>query len=260
MLPDFVVIGAQKGGTTSLYKYLTTHPSIGRALRKEVHYFDLNHWRGVSWYRAHFPSRLEARLVKRRHGLELRACEASPYYLFHPEVPSRMRDLLPEVKLIVLLREPVERALSHYHQEVRLGREQLPVDGALARESERLAGEAHKISLDAAYESFHHRHHSYLSRGAYADQLEVWLSVFKREQLLVMDSSGLADPAAMLQRACDFLGLPTHSLRSYERFRGASYPAIEPALERQLREHFAPHNRRLWTMIGESFDWDGVRR
>ena len=87
--PDFIIIGTQRGGTTSLYRYLTAHPEIGQAYRKEVHYFDRYFDRGIEWYLAHFPLRGEFPVVG----------EASPFYLFHPEAPARVRAAVPEAKL-----------------------------------------------------------------------------------------------------------------------------------------------------------------
>src|SRR5947209_1159841 len=138
-LPDFLIIGAQKAGTTSLYRYLAAHPDIVASTRKEVHFFDINFWRGEWWYRSLFPLR---RRLQRRPPLRNRPAitgEASPYYLFHPFAPERAAQLLPDAKLIVLLRDPVERAWSHYRHEVANGRETMTFPDALAAEPARLA-------------------------------------------------------------------------------------------------------------------------
>ena len=122
-LPDAVILGAQKSGTSSLHNYLVQQPGVIEPLRKEVHYFDVNFGRGESWYRAHFGRLGEP-------GLNL---DSSPYYLFHPAVPTRMRALLPDAKLIVLLRDPVRRAYSHYWHERDKGRETLELRGLRSR-------------------------------------------------------------------------------------------------------------------------------
>src|SRR4051812_20031887 len=114
-LPSVLIIGAQKSGTTSLSSYLVEHPDMLPSLRKEVHYFSFNYERGVNWYRAHFPYTHHLR----RGALTL---DATPYYLVHPLVAQRAAQLLPHAKLVVLLRNPVDRALSHYQHEVRGGR------------------------------------------------------------------------------------------------------------------------------------------
>ena len=126
-LPDYLIIGAQKGGTTSLYFLLGRHPQVMRSLYKEVNYFERNYHRGVSWYRAHFPTEWAKRSAKAVTG------EASPSYLGHREVPSRVRSLLPDCRLITLLRNPVDRMYSSYHHKVRLGHTSLPFEEWLRR-------------------------------------------------------------------------------------------------------------------------------
>src|SRR5579863_6754349 len=115
LLPDFMIIGTQKGGTTSLYNYLIDHPNISSIFKKEPHFFDFNFYKGVSWYRAHFPSLLEKYYSERVHGQKFITGEASPYYLYHPLVPQRIKETMPTAytKFIVLLRNPIDRAYSH---------------------------------------------------------------------------------------------------------------------------------------------------
>ncbi len=140
LLPDYLIIGAQRAGTTSLHRYLIQHPGVRTTLRtKGVHFFDTGYGRGMSWYASRFPTRLTAWYVARRHGVELRTGEASPYYLFHPHVPGRVAEHLPQVKLIALLRDPVGRAYSHYQHEVARGFETLSFEEAIEAEAARLA-------------------------------------------------------------------------------------------------------------------------
>ena len=101
-LPDFLIIGAQKCGTSSMFAYLNQHPQMKLPDVKEIHFFDLNYSNGLDWYTSHFPpASLSHRMV---------TGEASPYYLFHPHVPERVRLHCPDVKLVVMLRNPVDRA------------------------------------------------------------------------------------------------------------------------------------------------------
>src|SRR5690349_3699828 len=173
LLPDFLIIGAQRGGTTSLYNYLQAHPNIHSASIKEVHFFDRKFQKGVHWYRAHFPMRLTKVYAGRFRHEGFVTGEASPAYLFHPQVPERIARLLPRVKLIVLLRNPVDRAYSQYYHTLQLGYETLTFEEAIAAEEERIAGEREKISQDEYYQSHAFKHQSYLSRGIYVDQLQV---------------------------------------------------------------------------------------
>ena len=126
LLPDFLISGAQRGGTTSLYNYLQAHPCFELPTTKELHFFDRKFHRGLAWYRAHFPTYLEKCFAQRIQGRAFLTGEATPNYLFHPLVSRRVAEVLPRVKLIVLLRNPVDRAFSHYHHILDLGYEHLP--------------------------------------------------------------------------------------------------------------------------------------
>jgi sulfotransferase family protein len=249
-LPSVLIIGAQKSGTTSLFNYLVQHPDVLPPLRKEVHYFDFHHDRGVQWYRGRFP--YSHRL--RRGSLTL---DASPYYLVHPLVPQRAAQLLPEVKLIALLRNPVDRALSHYQHEVRGGREPLSFAEAIEKESERLAGEEERLGNDPDYYSFNHHRYSYTRRGLYIEQLRRWVQHFPRSQLLVLQSEWLfRDPVAATTAVHDFLGLRPHRLEQDRPFLQGGYDrTMAPELRTRLVTYFEPYNRELYRWLGEEFDW-----
>jgi Sulfotransferase domain len=256
ILPDYIIIGAQKCGTSSLYRYLNDHPAIAPAAGKEVHYFDWHYSRGPRWYRAHFPTIVAREMFRARAGRPLVTGEASPYYLFHPHAPGRIKALLPNVKLIALLRNPVERALSAYHHQVRAGSEPLPFDEAMDQEPARLAPEVDRLTQDPAYKSMAHRRFSYLARGRYADQLEAWFRVFPREQLLVVRSEDFfEEPAATVAQVLEFLGLPRGNLKGFRRFNAGYYGSVEPAIQARLIEYFAPHNERLYALLGCDLGW-----
>lgn len=239
-LPDFLIIGAQKAGTTALYSYLRRHPGITGPSWKEVSFFDRHYTRGEGWYRGHFPNALRTWLAKPIVG------EASPSYLFHPLAPARVAALLLDVRLIALLRDPVDRALSHYHHEVALGREPLSFEDALEREEERTRGEVDRMVGDPAYFSHAWWDFTYLARGRYAEQLERWLAVFPPEQLLVLASDELAErPGPTYARVLEFLGASPHELDSYPRVFSRDYPDMKPETRRLLADYFAEPNRRL---------------
>ena len=247
-LPDFLILGAQKAGTTALYSYLRKHPSITGPSWKEVSYFDRHFARGAAWYRGNFPNNLRTRgaLVG----------EASPSYLFHPLGPRRVRELVPEARLVALVRDPVDRALSHYNHERALGREPLSFEDALAAEDVRLRGEEQKLVADPRYFSREWWSHTSKARGRYADQLERWLDVFPREQLLVVPSDDLADdPAGTHARVLEFLGAAPQRLDAYPRVYEREYEPMEPETRARLAEEFAEPNRRLYRLLGRELGW-----
>ena len=256
LLPDYIIIGAQKCGTSSLYRYISEHPSAAPAIGKEVHFFDWHFERGPSWYRAHFPSMLYGAAFRARTGRKLVTGEASPYYIFHPHVPARVKALLPQVKLIAMLRDPVERAISSYFHQVRSGNETLTLAEALEQEPARITDAAERLAGGQKARSRAHRKFSYLARGIYADQLEGWLEHFPREQLLVLRSEDLfADPAQSLARVFEFLGLPAWQAAQFPRFNAGEYSDVDPAVRDWLVRYFAPHNERLYALLGRDFGW-----
>jgi hypothetical protein len=244
-LPDFLIIGGQRCGTTSLYFYLRAHPEVRSALSKEIQFFS-RHWsRGEGWYRAHFP--MPAPMVRRRQAAPL-TFEATPYYLFHPLAAERAAQVVPEAKLLVSLRDPVERAWSHYRHMVRLGLEPLSFEEAIDQEPERLAGEAERIRADPGYDPVNHRRYSYLARGRYAEQLQQWLRYFPPDRLIVLRSEALFDdPARCYRRIVSFLGLSAWLPSSFPiHTRQSPLPRGMPAgVRRRLEDQFASANQRL---------------
>jgi hypothetical protein len=247
-LPDFLIIGAQKAGTTALYAYLRRHPAITGPSWKEVSYFDRHYERGEAWYRGNFPNRVRARgkLVG----------EASPSYIFHPLGPERVKALVPEARLVALVRNPVERALSHYHHEVALGREPLSFEDALDAEEERLRGEEERLAADSSYFSRPWWSHAYKARGRYAEQLERWLAVFPRERLLILPSEDLGgEPERTHARVLDFLGAAPHRLDAYPRVYEREYEAMSAETRKRLAAEFEAPNRRLYELVGRDLGW-----
>jgi hypothetical protein len=183
--------------------------------------------------------------------------EKSPYYLFYPLAPRRVFSLLPRAKLIVLLRNPVDRAYSHYYHEVSRGREPLTFEQALEAEPARLAGEVEKMLQDERYIGHNHVTFSYLARGIYVDQLQAWLTCFPKEQMLVLGSSELfATPDAAHRRVLAFLELPHLPLQQSKRSNVGRYAKMDQRTRERLVEYFRPHNQRLFDLLGTRFDWD----
>lgn len=253
-LPSFLIIGAQKCGTTSLYEYLVEHPQIWEAHTKEPHFFsggldpsiDLFQ-KGELWYRANFP--LKSVMQPGGHTFD-----ATPLYLFNPLVPKRISELIPKAKLIAVLRNPTERAISHYFHEKRLHREPLDIAEAMAAEEKRLAPKLE--NKDYKSETFIHL--SYKSRGLYLEQIERFLDYFPRENLLILSSEGtLQTPRETLRRICEFVDVDPNYQFSNLNPRNIAPNRVDVPTEvyNYLDNYFAPHNQRLYDFLGERYAW-----
>jgi len=255
MRPSFLVIGAQKAGTTSLYAYLTAHPAVLGASIKEVQYFSKFYAEGEDWYLAYFPLELRGGAKRLRAGVRPAVGEASATYLFHPRAPERVHAFDPALRLIAVLRDPVDRAYSHYHMEHRWGREVLPFEQALEREVA-LRPELERMIAEPGYESEDALNCSYVARGRYAEQLERWLGLFPREQLLVLTSDELLeDPAGSMATVARFLAIPEWRAPSYPLRGVREYGTMAPETGERLAETFAADNARLEELLGRELGW-----
>lgn len=196
-LPSFLGIGVQKGGTTSLAGLLRQHPLIHLPPKKELQYFTYHYDKPLSWYIDQWH---EADSFRVRG-------EITPYYIFHPYAHQRIFDTLPRVKLIILLRDPVERALSQYFHAKRLGHEDLELEDALGSEDERLADSVLRLGTPG-YRDIKHQENSYLSRSRYESQLPRWMSTFSASNLLILRSEFLfSQPSDAWGMILEFLGV-----------------------------------------------------
>jgi len=257
MLPTFLIIGAQRCGTTSLFKAVAEHPAVvPPTFHKGVHYFDINYPRGIDWYQGHFPTRFTGR--RATAGLDVRPAtgESSPYYLHHPAAPARIAAALPDVKLIALLRDPVERAFSAYKHEVARGFEDEPLERALDLEPARLAGEAERLLSEPGYRSHAHQHQAYVTRGRYADQLHRVIDVVGRDRLLILESEEFfTDPATVYARLLRFLDLPSWRPGSFRRHNARPSAPMPAELRERLTQEFRPHDDALARLLGREPAW-----
>ena len=254
VLPDIIIVGAMKAGTTSLFAYLRQHPHLLPSFRKEIHFFDggLNpevdtFERGQRWYRAHFPLREDM-------GVWQKTFEASPFYIFNPLAPQRIFDLTPQTKIIALLRNPSERAVSHYFHEKRKNRETLPIREAFQKEEVRLE----QIVREEDYKSNAFIHQSYKKRGLYREQLERYFNLFPREQVLVIKSEDLyAEPGKCLKKVFEFAGVDADCKveNLVPKNVAKNRSDVAPEVYDDLNTYFAPHNRALYELIGEDYGW-----
>ncbi len=249
-LPDFITIGAQKCGTTTFHRLLTRHPHVASAALKELHFFDNRFDEGVEWYRRCFPS---PRWIDGRKTI---TGECTPAYMFRPFVPRRVAETIPEIRLIALLRNPADRAYSHYYHQVRLGNAVLEFDEAVKAEAARLQSERNGTRGEEYQAGHNLRQSSYLSRGIYVDQLLRWSEFFDNSQMLVLNSEDFFEntPGTM-KRVLNFLGLPDWTPPTLKSRNTGSYTPMNPDTRRWLEEYFAPHNQRLYEYLGVDFGW-----
>jgi hypothetical protein len=248
-LPSFLIIGAQRAGTTTFFGNLAEHPDIRPPIRKEVHYFSVHFERGINWYRAHFPLSVVP-------SPSWQTFEATPYYLFHPLAPSRIHPVLPNARLIVILRDPVDRAASHYRLNVARGNENLSFEEAIRAEPERVPTSLERLPPGSP-ELVRHRLYSYLARGRYVEQLERWFSLFDPARFHIVDFADMArDLPESIRRTLAFLDLrDVEVARPRRRGMKTSGAATSTDSSDHLSEYFRPHNERLFTLLGRRFDW-----
>jgi tetratricopeptide (TPR) repeat protein len=242
--PDFIIAGVSKCGTSSLYHYLSYHPQILLPHKKELDFFWKNFARGIDWYLAHFPS-----ITDKPNFM---TGEATPNYLRFPLVAERIYQSFPQVKLIFLLRNPVERAISWHYHKVNSGLVNISLEDAIALELKQLKNHDVVKLAKAGY-----RNPDNILGSLYLYQLQPWLELFNREQLLILSSEELYNhPAQVMEQVFSFLGLPNHSIAKYIKVNAGSYQNIDPQLKITLADYFKSHNQQLEEYLGIKFNWE----
>ena len=260
-LPDYLLIGTKRGGSTSMFKYLNRHPNVlpmwpGVENAKKTYFFDRNWDNGTDWYRAHFPTSRQRDHVEQETGAPAITGEAAVNYMFNPVVLPRVQETIPNVKLIVLLRNPVDRIWSHYHERVNAGTEHLPFHDALEGEDERLAGEVEQMTTDSKYYSERFDFCSYKARGRYLEHLGPWLDAFYPHQLHIVRSEDMYEnPVDTVLGVQRFLGLPEVPITEH-RYNYLPADTLNPALRSELNDYYRPYVAALEERLGRSFDWN----
>lgn len=245
--PDFLIIGAQKAGTTSLYNCLKQHPEVSAANTKEVHYFSRFYARGLNWYLQQFPEREDGQL----------SGEASPFYFLHPQSARRIAETFPRIKLVLILRDPVERAISHYHQQKRRGHETLDMLSAFQNESQRIDQAWQRLLRDERISGIKVQQFAYLKRGEYLEQLLRYRQYFPEQQIHLMESHAFFEaPYPNLAQLFAFLGIdPAFKPTDLWPRKPGNYQKVDPAVLDYLRTHYRPHNEALYQHLGKRFSW-----
>lgn len=259
VLPDFLIIGFVKCGTTSMYQYLTQHPNIFSAKGKEIDYFDRLYQRGLNWYRVAFSFKIQKSFVKNFLKKDFITGEATPRYIEHVHALERIKKTLPNAKFIVLLRNPIDRAFSHYNMNMTSEYEYLTFEDALKREKQRIQGRYEKMKRIENYYSWDYDLYGYLEHGVYIKNLKRWMNVFHREQFLILQTEEFKrNTSEVYNQALKFLNLPTHNLEEYPLHKKIDYKTrkMKKETRKELSEYFKPYNKELYKFLGKNFHWD----
>lgn len=259
VLPEFLIIGAEKSGTTSLFSYLCQHPGIVQPITKEVNYLSHpdNFRRGENWYRAHFPRHTQLEGLSEGLGYRARTGEATPNIHINSYAINASA-LLPSAKLVVILRNPVDRAYSHYrHHQRMIPAEKLHFWDALQAEPERTAADILVNKYEPEKRCRNLRRFGYTYKGKYIDQIEYWMQFYPREQILIVPFEQLEhDPDTLCNKICEFIGLPPYELKNSTPLNtGGESDPMDSRCREYLTDLFRPYNRRLFNFLGEDWGW-----
>jgi hypothetical protein len=254
VLPNFVVIGVGRGGTTSLYHYLGQHPCIVKSAYDEIGYFDDNYHLGVNWYRSMFPTKFHKEKIIKKYGKFL-TFEVTPWYIRKPWIAERVKNLLEDVKIIAVLRNPVDRTYSHYHLAVRDKVVTKSFEEVIEEDIEKLK----KYHLTKKDDNYFNNivQNSFLARSFYAEQLEKWFNVFNKKNILIISSEELSENTQnTLNTIFNFLNVHPEKIQNLDKVNVAKYPAMSNKIRKQLINYFYEYNENLFDLINRRFDWN----
>ena len=261
IFPEVFLIGASKCGTSSMAAHLSSHPDCLPPFYKEPHYFNSGGIRSTRLYvyRAHFPTAAYRQLKQLVVGRKAWAADFTPTYYDHPHAPRRISETLgSEVKLIMMVRNPADRAFSQYRFQKGLGNErEESFERALELEASRVAGEAEKQLADESYFSRALNHFGYVTRGMYLPYIKNWHKYFKRSQLLIVRFEDFrASPQAAFDDVCDFIGAPRHRITQAIHNVSRGGESMSASTRAMLIATFRDHNREMSEYLGRDFAWD----
>jgi hypothetical protein len=253
VLPDFLVIGAGRTGTTSLYYYLDQHPSIVKSAYDEIGFFDDNFHLGLSWYHSMFPTIFTKFLTKFRTK-KFMTYEVTPQYIRRPWTSKRIKKTLPGIKLIIILRNPVDRTYSHYHLSRQYG-EKRDFRTVIEEDIKNISEWNIKENNDSYFAN--QVENSKLARGFYYEQIIKWFNIFPKEQIMIIPSEDLAsETQRVLREIFYFLGLPAYNIKNTEKVNVSKYSKMDQDTRQLLIDFFRPYNEKLFGYLNQKFDWD----
>lgn len=259
ILPEFLIIGYHKCGTTSLYNYLNQHPNIGKSSRKEIQYFTLSYWRGEKWYRTYFPTILTKRKIEKKTGCKFITGEATPQYIFHPKSLNRIKSDLPNVKIIVLLRNPIDRAFSHFMHNLRINNENVDTfEEAIELDEIRYTELFEGFEKDSIKEYEIKKFlPPYLKMGKYIEQIKKLFVLFSPKQIMILDINELEkEPFNTVNRVFRFLELPNLDSIDTEKKNIGNYSnTIKEDTKNKLKDYYKESIVELESFLNRKFNW-----
>ena len=253
VLPNFFVIGAGRTGTTSLFHYLFQHPSITKSAYDELGFFDVNYHLGLNWYRSLFPSVVTKIFVKLKTKAFL-TYDVTPSYVRRPWVAKRIHDMFPSTKLIVVLRNPVDKSYSQYYNSAKRG-ENRTFEQVVKEDMDNILKWKTKLKDDNYFATA--VENSILARGFYAEQLPVWFDLFSKNQIMIIQSEKLSsDTKNVMNDVFQFLGLPIFDIPNTKKVNVSQYSKMNPETRELLINFFKPYNEKLFGLLGKKFNWN----
>jgi len=255
VLPDFIIIGAGRAGTTALYTYLIQHPSIITASTDndepvaDLHFFEYMISDKISWYKSHFPRKSKNSFV---------TGEFTSTYMYHKNVPERIFNLIPKIKLIVILRNPIDKAYSTYNQQSHFNEVTSSFEETIKAEFARIDLNKNHIEYTNNNPNFdNYVEYNIIRHGIYFNYLEKWLKIFPKKQIFVVDSNELENfPQQTLNKVFEFLNLSPHEIPNLAKVNVGKYSPMTESTRESLIEFYKPHNAKLNNLLGTNFDWN----
>ena len=248
VLPNFIIAGTVRSGTTSLYYNICEHPSVLPADYDEIGFFDSNYHLGINWYRSMFPTQKHMNEIKEKTGNSITG-EDTPFYFWKKEAAERILNDLTNTKIIIIFRNPVDRAYSNYKLGVRFDSENLTFENAIEEEIEFLEKNTFRESIE--------RKRSYLTKGLYYNQIKIWFDIFPRKQIHILSTEEMQkDPQKSLSKIYKFLDISEYTIKNPQKRKFVKYEKMNDETRKKLLEFYKPHNEKFFQVIENKFDWE----
>ena len=256
VLPDFILFGGTRSGVMTLTKYIQEHPDV--SIIRNIHFFEYTFTNNVGWYKRYFPTSFYKNFFRVKHKRKLVVGESTGTYLFHPDVPKRIRENIPNVKLIVMLRNPINSLYSKYNHYRNEGLESSSLEDAIKMEMKRIKIGNERKELRINNPDFdNHVNFNYLRHGHYAEKLKNWLKIFPKEHILILTNDEFnADIDKTMKQTFDFLSLPNYTIKNKIKHSVGRYPKMQESVRKLLVDYFRSYNQEFYKLIGKELDWD----